>query len=492
MGNGHWRNVNAHLLFYYGTLPQTERLFLHTGDQPNHWRSPHPVAGGARMKIGLIAMSGLRTNNEELTRLGFTLPGFVERNKTLASLPSLSLLTLAALTPRSIDVEYREIADLRKETSLPEDYDLVAISSFSAQILDAYELADRYRSKNIPVAMGGLHVSSLPEEAKQHCTSVVVGEGEVLWPRLVSDLQHGTLKPYYIQSPLGSFDLAQAPIPRFDLLNPEKYNRITVQTSRGCPWRCDFCASSILLTHKYKTKPSAKVIEEIHAIKDLWSRPFIEFADDNTFVNHRHYKELLRSLVKEKVRWFTETDISVADDGELLGLMRDSGCKQILIGLESPRKTSLDRIELNANWKLKRVEHYKEAITKIQSYGIIVNGCFVLGLDGDTPEVFEEVHSFVKDSGLYEVQITLMTAFPGTPLYQRLKQERRLIRDGAWNNCTLFDINIEPKNMTAKQLQDGFLWLGKNLYSDEETHERRRLFRTMLKSSPNFHRGQAS
>jgi radical SAM superfamily enzyme YgiQ (UPF0313 family) len=441
------------------------------------------------VKLGLIAMSGVRAHDKELTKIGLTLPGFVERSKVIASLPSLSLLTLAALTPETVDVEYKEILDLEKETSLPDDYDLVAISSFSAQIFEAYDLADWYRKKNIPVVMGGLHVSSLPEEAKQHCTSVVVGEGEILWPQVLSDFENGSLKPYYVQSPKGNFDLREAPVPRFDLLNPEKYNRITIQTSRGCPWHCDFCASSILLTPKYKLKPVPKVIEEIRAIKNIWSKPFIEFADDNSFVNHRHSKDLIRAVAQENIRWFTETDLTVANDDELLGLMRDSGCKQILIGLESPRKGSLDKIELQANWKIKQHEKYIEAIDKIQSYGITVNGCFVLGLDGDGPEVFEELFNFVKNSGLFEVQITIMTAFPETPLYKRLKRENRIIREYAWELCTLFDINFLPKRMKVKELRDGLLWLGKNLYSEEATSERRNNFKRMLKTSINFKGG---
>ncbi|MGZ4972454.1 MAG: radical SAM protein [Limisphaerales bacterium] len=437
--------------------------------------------------IGFIAMSGVRAHNEELTKLGLTLPGFVERNKTIASLPSLGLLTLAGLTPTDrFNVEYCEIDDLRKSPALPEHFDLVAISTFTAQIFEAYEVADFYQSRNIPVVMGGITVSSLAEEAKAHCTSVVIGEGEPLWPLVLRDFENGSLKPFYRQVAHGSFDLRDAPMPRFDLLDPEKYNRITVQTSRGCPHKCEFCASSILLTPRYKLKPVDKVIDEIHAIKRIWPRPFIEFADDNSFVNIRHYKELLRALEKENLRWFTEADLNVAKDDELLGLMRDSGCQQILIGLESPRVGSLNGIELNGNWKVRQQDHYKAAIAKIQSYGITVNGCFILGLDGDTPDVFEQVHDFVRDSGLYEVQITFLTAFPGTPLYGRLKEEDRIIRDRAWELCTLFDINIRPKNMSVEQLQSGFLQLAKQLYSAEETNERRRGFRQRLKTSPHF------
>jgi radical SAM superfamily enzyme YgiQ (UPF0313 family) len=256
-----------------------------------------------------------------------------------------------------------------------------------------------------------------------------------------------------------------------------------VQTSRGCPHKCEFCASSILLTPGYKLKPVEKVIAEIRAIKAIWPRPFIEFADDNSFVHYAHYKRLLRELEKEEVRWFTEADINVARDEELLGLMRDSGCQQILIGLESPCKESLENLETNSNWKMRQHDRYQDAIAKIQSYGITVNGCFILGLDGDRPDVFDNVLEFVRDSGLYEVQITFLTAFPGTPLYRRLKAEGRLLRDRAWDLCTLFDLNIQPKNMNIAELQTGFLKLAKTLYSEEETTARRRKFKHDFKTS---------
>jgi len=438
------------------------------------------------MKIGFIALSGVRAHNEELTELGLTLPGFVDRNRIIASLPSLGLLTLAGLTPPRFDIEYHEIADLRKLPELPTDFDLVALSTFTAQFYEACDVADYYRSRGVPVVMGGITASALAEQAKEFCTSVVIGEGEPLWPEVLRDLENGSLKPFYTQSPPGQFDLCDAPMPRFDLLDPDKYNRLTVQTSRGCPHRCEFCASSILLTPRYKVKPVEKVIAEIRAIKDIWPRPFIEFADDNSFVHREHYKRLLRELARERVRWFTEADLGVAKDEELLGLMRDSGCQQVLIGLESPRGASLDGVELKTNWKAHRLDEYRAAIAKIQSYRVTVNGCFVLGLDGDTPEVFDDVLAFVRDSGLYEVQITFLTAFPGTPLYARLKQEGRIIRDRAWELCTLFDINFIPRNMTSGDLQAGFLRLAKQLYSAEETETRRRRFKRMLGTSPNF------
>jgi len=442
--------------------------------------------------IGLIAMSGVRAHNPELTKLGLTLPGFVQRNKIIASLPSLGLLTLAGLTPNRFRVEYHEISELRAGEQFPDHFDLVAISTFTAQLKEAYVVADFYVARGIPVVMGGITVGALRHEAKAHCTSVVVGEGEPLWPEVLNDFENGSLRPFYVQSPRGQYHLGESPMPRFDLLNPDKYNRITVQTSRGCPHQCEFCASSILLTPRYKVKPVANVLAEIREIKRIWPRPFIEFADDNSFVDRPHFKELLRELAGEDLRWFTEADVRVAQDDELLGLMRDSGCQQVLIGLETPRAESLDGLELKSNWKLRQRDSYLAAIARIQSYGITVNGCFILGLDGDTSETFEQVLHFVRDSGLYEVQITFLTPFPGTPLYDRLRREGRLLREQAWESCTLFDINFRPKNMSVTELQVGFLRLAEKLYSREETTARRRKFKSVLRSSPHFTRATAA
>lgn len=432
------------------------------------------------MRIGFIAMSGVRAYNQELTNLGLTLPGFVDRNKIIASLPSLGLLTLAALTPDEFDIEYVEISDIKEMNELPGPFDLVAISTYSAQIFEAYELAKRYSQIGVKTVIGGPHVTSAPEEAQQYCDSVVIGEGEPVWKDLLRDVKNGQLKPDY-SSFDKNFDLKDAPIPRFDLLDPEKYNRLTVQTSRGCPHRCEFCAASILISNTYKQKPAQNVLEEIRAIKKLWQHPFIEFADDNTFVNKTYWKGLLHELRHEKIKWFTETDVSVAEDDELLTLIRESGCQQVLIGFESPSSRDLNGLELGNNWKSKQLEKYKQAITKIQSYGITVNGCFVLGLDGQDKSIFNDVFAFVKDSGLYEVQITIMTAFPGTPLYKRLINENRVIEDGDWKKCTLFDVNYYPKNMTVKELETGFRDLAEKLYSAEFTEYRRSNYKKELR-----------
>ncbi len=434
------------------------------------------------MRIGLIAMSGVRVQNAELVAEGLTLPGFVERSKTIASLPSLGLLTLAGLTPADIEVAYLEVDDINDLERLPDGFDAVAISSFSAQIKEAYALADRYRAEGTTVILGGLHVTACPGEAAQHADCVVIGEGEPVWPRVVEDLRQGRLQPLY-DARGETFDLARSPMPRFDLLEPERYNRITVQTTRGCPFNCEFCAASIRLNPKYRVKPVERVIAEIRRIKSVWSHPFIEFADDNSFVNRPHAKRLLRALAGEQLRWFTESDLAIARDEELLQLMRDSGCAQVLIGFESPSRRGLHGVEQRADWKARQYDHYLESIERIQRHGISVNGCFVLGLDGSGPESFDEVRGFVEQSGLHEVQVTVQTPFPGTPLYDRLQREGRLLDEQGWERCTLFDINFVPDSMGVEELERGFRRLVGELYSEEATRARKGRFYRQLRGA---------
>lgn len=427
------------------------------------------------MKLGLLAMSGVRCRNEELLALGLTLPGFVERSKVIASLPSLGLLTLAGMTPERVELTYLDVPDPDNLDTLPGDFDVVAISSFSAQIKEAYRLADRYREAGVTVLMGGLHVTLCPDEAATHADCIVIGEGEPVWPELIEDLHRNALKPRY-DARGRDFDFRQSPMPRFDLLDPSQYNRITVQTQRGCPYRCDFCAASIRLNPRFKTKPVDRVIAEIHRIKEVWPHPFIEFADDNTFADKTHGRALARALIPEGLRWFTETDISVARDPELLSLLKESGCAQILIGLESPTSSGLDGLEHKANWKRKQVDSYKRAIAAVQDAGVTVNGCFVLGLDGSDTTSFDAVFEFVRETGLYEVQITVITPFPGTPLYTRLESQGRMLHPEAWERCTLFDVNYLPEHMSVSELEAGFRKLGAQLYNKDFVEERRRRF----------------
>lgn len=428
------------------------------------------------MKIGFLAMSGLRAHDAKLLELGMSLPGIVERGKVLSSLPSLGLLYLAACTPPGHELHYFEAERDGAEPAEVYTCDLVAINTFSAQVFEAYAVADRLRKAGVRVAMGGLHVTVEPDEALAHADYVFLGEGERTWPAAVAAIAAGSTQRVWRSSDFPPLDVRTLPPPRYDLLASRPYSRFPVQTTRGCPWRCDFCASNVMLNEPYRKRPVVDVIRDIEVIRRLNKRPFIEFADDNTFVDHAWGKELCRQLIPLGIKWFTETDISVADDIELLRLMRRARCRQVLIGLESPDKTGLDGIELRANFKSRRADAYMEGVRRIQAEGITVNGCFILGLDRHTPEIFPKILDFAMQAPLYEVQITILTPFPGTPLYTRLLAEGRILEPGRWDLCTLFDVNYQPKNMTVAELREGIYWLAERLYNEKSLLQRRAPF----------------
>jgi radical SAM superfamily enzyme YgiQ (UPF0313 family) len=458
------------------------------------------------MKIGLIAIAGVKMQTRKFIELGVTLPQFITRGRVIAQLPSLALLTLAGATPPDVDVVYLEVDDVAAFAERPPlDFDLVALSTYTARAFDAYRVADAYRARGVPVVFGGLHATVLPHEAAAHADAVVVGEGELTWPEVVRDFRRGGragLKPLYREARPGEFNLGHAPMPRFDLLagspaepsRPESdaarrgeihrlgaYNRITVQTTRGCPWDCDFCAASKLYGPRYRLKPVERVLQEVDAVRALWRRPFIEFADDNTFVHKAWSKELLRGLAERDLRYFTETDLSAADDDELLDLLYPSGCRQVLIGLESPRLASLEGMD-RVNWKSRQHVRYAEAIAKIQGRGVSVCGCFIVGLDGDTPSVFDEIREFIDRTRLLEVQITILTPFPGTRLYDRLLREGRLLYPGAWDRCTLFDVNLRPLGMTVEQLEEGVMGLWQDTWNAAAFERRKHYYRELLRA----------
>ncbi len=429
------------------------------------------------MRIAFVAMSGVRAYNPELTALGLSLPGFVERGKAIASLPSLGLLTLAALTDDRFDVDYVEVDEIADLDPLPE-CDVAALSTYSAQVKDAYALSERFRAAGTTTVIGGLHVTAMPDEALRHCDAVVVGEGEPVWGDVLDDALAGRLSGIYRSD--GSYELDEAPVPRYDLLVPDRYNRLTVQTQRGCPWRCEFCASSWLLSDHYKLKSPEKVATEIQAMKGIWDHPFVELADDNSFVAHKRSYDLVEAIGQEDVHWFTETDVSVASDPKLLTMMQQAGCREILIGFETLNPQALEGLETKRNWKRSQLDRYREAVAIVQEHGIALNACFILGLDGDGPEVFDRVRSFVEETAPFDVQITVLTPFPGTQLYDRLLAEGRIIEEGAWEMCTLFDVNFVPLGMTVEQLEAGLVDLGREIYSQQNLDRRRAAFKQQV------------
>lgn len=436
-------------------------------------------------KAILVSLSGVRVYNPRFMELGLTLPGFVDRSKVIASLPSLGLLSLAAYTPKNWEVVYKEMDNWDESilnNLIKEKPDVVALSALTPRIHEAYKLTGLLRKEGITVILGGLYASAVPEEALNHADVVVQGEGELIWPQLLQDFENNELLPFYssLKTPEYVCKLDSYRVPRYDLLDIKKYNRLTLQTTRGCPLHCSFCAASRTIS-TYKKKPIERIEAELQAILNIWPRPFIELADDNTFVDKKWSKELLKLFGKYPLKWFTETDISVADDDELLELLQASGCAQVLIGFESTTPKALKGLDRN-DWKLKQFDRYHEAIDKIQSYGISVNGCFIIGFDTDTVDTFEATENFIKQSNLSEVQLTLLTPFPGTDLHNSLKAQNRLMEKNLWEKCTLFDLTFQPKNMTFGELEDGFAQLMQKVYAPTEVERRQSNFRKTIQN----------
>jgi len=257
-------------------------------------------------KVILIAMSGVRVFNKKLFNIGLTLPGFVDRSKVIASLPSLGLLTLAAHTPKNWKIIYKELDNFTEDdiiNILQEKPDIIAFSSLTPRIYETYQLSERFRKNGIKVVIGGLHVSALPEEAKNYADTIVQGEGEIIWETLLNDYTNNSLKSFYssISEPKYTFNFENCRVPKYELLDITKYNRLTIQATRGCPRNCNFCAASKTIS-SYKKKPIQLIKKDLDKIFEIWEAPFIELADDNTFINKIRSKNLLKFYANYKLK----------------------------------------------------------------------------------------------------------------------------------------------------------------------------------------------
>jgi radical SAM superfamily enzyme YgiQ (UPF0313 family) len=367
------------------------------------------------------------------------------------------LLVIASLTPDSWDIEL--IDENIEPIDFKKKYDLVGVTAMTQQATRAYEIADLYRQKGIKTIFGGIHATVLPDEAKKHFDSVVVGEAENIWPQILEHFSQNALKPVYA-SPK-EVDLSKAPLPRYELLRDKFYNTIWIQTTRGCPHDCEFCAATKVFGPKYRRKGIHQVINEIKYVRDSFPKSRIAFADDNLLADKKLSKQLLKEIIPLKIRYHAQSDISVADDDELLELLVQSGCSFLLVGFESISEASLQGID-KSNWKSKHVKSYASSIRKIQSLGIGILGAFIVGLDNDDVSVFPRLADFVVENNLFETQVTISTPLPGTRLRERLVREGRLLSAG-WDNYTFADVNFIPKKMSINKLENGFVQVYKSV-----------------------------
>jgi len=376
---------------------------------------------------------------------------FWNGGKTLA--PPMSLPVLASLTPP--DVKIHLVDETVEPVDLAEPADLVAISCMTASAPRGYEIADHFRARGVPVVMGGMHASALPQEAAEHADAVVVGEAEGQWPQVFADFAAG--RPQQLYQTEQRPELKDIPIPRRDLLRTDRYVTVNlVQTARGCPHACTFCSVSPTFGRRYRFRPVPEVIEEIRSL----GQHSVGFTDDNIVASPRRARELFEGLLPLNLQWVGQGDLSMAKDEELLTLAARSGCTAMFIGLESLSQDSLAAANKRTNIGV----DYERAVTTIHRHGIDIIGSFVFGLDPDQPEVFRQTVDFAERVKLAAAQFAALTPFPGTPLYDQLKKENR-ITNPDWSAYTMGHVVYQPANMTAGQLTQGCKYAYRRFYS---------------------------
>ena len=376
-------------------------------------------------------------------------------------LPSLGPLKVAAATPSGWEIR---IIDEKVETiDFSEPVDLVGISVLTPVAPRAYRIADEYRRRGVTVVMGGMHPSKLPEEALAHCDAVVIGEAEGLWQRLLEDFQQGRLQRIYRHAGYPSLD--NLPLPDWDLYRDKRYLPVHfVETTRGCPYDCEFCAVTNSYGARFRNRPLDEVERELQSLKPFPGRFKIHnavfFVDDLINSNPRYAKELFRRIRPYNLRWLGQATTLIARDREMLELMAKSGCMGLLIGFETLSAESLSSVGKGFN----RPQQYQEIINRIHDAGIGIDGAFVFGFDHDDPGVFERTLEFVIKAKLDICYFSILTPYPGTALYRKLRAENRII-DEDWSHYNSCSVVFRPKQMSPEALLEGYHLVLKEFHS---------------------------
>ncbi|MBI5183265.1 MAG: B12-binding domain-containing radical SAM protein [Nitrospinae bacterium] len=365
----------------------------------------------------------------------------------------LSLTMIAALTPPDVDVSI--VDENLDDIDFEDNVDLVGITVMTAHAPRAYEISTRFRARGIKVVLGGIHPSVMSEEAIQHADAVVIGEAEDVWASLIEDFKRGGMKRFYKSSKPS--DLVDLPIPRRYLLNKDAYNiSSTVQTTRGCPFSCDFCSVTEFFGKRYRQRPIDEVIHEIEGIDDN----FIAFVDDNIIGKPMYAKELFRRLAPLKFKWGGQASITMTHDLELMRLARESGCVGMYVGLESLSIESLAGVGKTFN----NVDRYEEVIKRFHDNGIMVIASIIFGFDSDNEGIFEKTVRFLEKNKVEMATFYILTPLPGTVWANRLKSENRIISYD-WSKYNGGHVLFKPKLMSLETLSEGYRWAYHHFYS---------------------------
>lgn len=357
----------------------------------------------------------------------------------------LTLTTLAALIPPELDATVELIDEGIADVPPDLDADLIGMTVITGSATRAYELAAHFRGRNVPVVLGGPHVTLVPDEAARHADAICTGYAEETWPQLLRDAAAGELRPRYRQAP--SLSLADTPFPRRDLFDRKHFlTQAVFEATRSCPHTCEFCVAPAAWGRKQYQRPVEWIVEDIRRVGEKK----ILFVDLNLVADTAYAKQLFRALIPLGVQWYGLATVLIAHDDELLELMARSGCKGLLLGLETITEASLRDARKSFNASV----GYKQLIADLHALNIGVQGCFVFGLDHDTPDVFDATVEFAIEAGVDLPRFSVLTPFPGTPLHARLAAEGRILNEN-WEYYDGQHVVYQPAQMTVAELADG-------------------------------------
>jgi radical SAM superfamily enzyme YgiQ (UPF0313 family) len=385
--------------------------------------------------------------------------------------PPLNLPYLAALTPSHYEIE---VIDENITPFAFKKADLVGITSYTSSVTRGYEIAQIYREQGITTVMGGIHVSMLPEEALKYCDTVVIGEAEGVWQKVLEDFETGNLKKRYEGSWINLEDL---PIPRRDILRNEFYTWGSIQTSRGCPMNCSFCSVSAFNGRRFRRRNLEDVIKEL----ELIPQKNVMITDDNIIGYSKEDSDWAKAffvrIIEKGIKkiFFAQASIQFGEDRELIRIAARAGLKIIFIGIESLNPESLKAYQKGVNLKRLQQDRYHTLISNIRKGGIAVIGAFVLGSDEDDISIFQTTLDFIEFSGIDVLQITKPTPLPGTQLWHSLFNKGRLLNQDfpkAWKDYRLTKMVYKPEKMSIEDVYEGFTYIREKYYGFWDTIKR--------------------
>ncbi|UCD14045.1 MAG: B12-binding domain-containing radical SAM protein [Thermoplasmatales archaeon] len=397
----------------------------------------------------------------ENTWMGGSKYGFFEKTLLTAFsiLPTLYARKLAAITPKKHSVNV--LTERYSKINFDEPYDIVNINFTTSTTPRAYEIADKFREKGTTVVLSGPHPSVLPEEAKQHGDSVLLGWGELNWLQLLKDFENNELKPFY--QPI-KYDKS-VHIPPTNIQLPGFVITGAIEATRGCPYKCDFCPETNLPGgSQFYARPVDDVIAEIKSMP----QKTLMFYDTSLTIKPDYSKSLFKEMKGLHKKFFCNGNVDeLARDVELVKLSKEAGCVSWLIGFESISQETIDKVGKKTN----KVMEYFQAVKNVHDNGMAVVGCFMFGFDNDKKNVFDETLKAIKELEIDVADFCVLTPFPGTPLFNRLDKEGRILTKD-WTKYTMKNVVFEPKNMTAEELLNGVKKMYYEFYSNPYTVKR--------------------